>query len=267
MSSSAPAVDGDTVLVAREGDVATVTLNKPERLNALDLGMWRALGQIFTAFDADESLRCVILRGAGGKAFAAGADIAEFETERANAAQAREYGRLVEVTMRALTHCRHPVLAMIQGACVGGGLEIATVCDMRICGESSRFGVPVKNLGLVVAYAEMRPLIALVGPAVALEIVLEGRVFGAQEAREKGLVNRVVPDDKVEAETLAAARRIAEGAPLVARWHKRFARRLADPRPLSPEENDESYACFDTEDFRTGYRAFLAKEKPRFRGK
>jgi len=261
--SSVPA-GTDTVLVARDGDIATVTLNKPGRLNALDLGMWRALGRLFTAFDADESLRCVILRGAGGKAFAAGADIAEFETERANAAQAREYGHRVEVTMRALSHCRHPVL---HGACVGGGLEIATVCDMRICGESSRFGVPVKNLGLVVAYAEMKPLIALVGPAVALEIVLEGRVFGAQEAREKGLVNRVVPDDQVEAETLAAARRIAEGAPLVARWHKRFARRLADPRPLSPEEDDESYACFDTEDFRTGYRAFLAKEKPRFRGK
>ena len=258
---------GDTVLVARDGDIATVTLNKPERLNALDLGMWRALGKLFTELDADESLRCVILRGAGEKAFAAGADIAEFKTERANAAQAREYGRIVEVAMRALAHCRHPVLAMIRGACVGGWLEIATVCDMRICGESSRFGVPVKNLGLVVAYAEMKPLIALVGPAAALEIVLEGRVFGAQEAREKGLVNRVVPDEKVEAETLAAARRIAEGAPLVARWHKRFAHRLADPRPLSPEENDESYACFDTEDFRTGYRAFLAKEKPRFRGK
>ena len=126
----------------------------------------------------------------------------------------------------------------------------------------------VGQLGINVGSGSIqeRPLYGLKA-AVALEIVLEGRVFGAQEAREKGLVNRVVPDDKVEAETLAAARRIAEGAPLVARWHKRFARRLADPRPLSPEENDESYACFDTEDFRTGYRAFLAKEKPRFRGK
>jgi enoyl-CoA hydratase/carnithine racemase len=258
---------GASVLLARDGDIATVTLNKPERLNALDKGMWRALGEIFTALHADESLRCVILRGAGDKAFAAGADIAEFETERADAAQAREYGRVVEVTMHAVTHCRHPVLAMIRGVCVGGGLEMATVCDLRICGESSRFGIPVKNLGLVVAYAEMKPLIDLVGPAVALEIVLEGRVFGAQEAREKRLVNRVVPDDKVEEEALATARRIADGAPLVARWHKRFARRLADPRPLAPEEADESYACFDTEDFRIGYRAFLAKEKPRFRGK
>jgi len=257
----------ESVLFAREGAIATITLNKPERLNALDKGMWRALGEIFARLDADESLRCVILRGAGEKAFAAGADIAEFETERADVAQAREYGRVVQTTMDAVARCRHPVVAMIHGACVGGGLEMAAVCDMRICGESSRFGVPVKNLGLVMAYGEMKAFIELVGPAVALEIVLEGRVFGAQEAKEKRLVNRVVPDDKVTEEALAAARRIAEGAPLVARWHKKFARRLADPRPLTPEEYDESFACFGTEDFRIGYRAFLAKRKPEFRGR
>jgi len=257
----------DGVLVAREGAIATVTLNKPERLNALDRPMWRALGERFAAFDADESLRCVVLRGAGDKAFAAGADIAEFATERANVEQAREYDRVVHTALDAVARCRHPVVAMICGACVGGGLELAAVCDLRICGESSRFGVPVKNLGLVVAYGELQGLIDLVGRAVALEIVLEGRVFGAQEAREKGLVNRVVPDDRVEEETRATVRRIADGAPLVARWHKKFARRLADPRPLTPEEYDESFACFGTEDYRIGYRAFLAKGKPGFRGK
>jgi len=259
--------DPESVLLARDGAIATVTLNKPERLNALDKGMWRALGEIFARLDADESLRCVIVRGAGEKAFAAGADIAEFATERQDVAQARAYDGAAKGAMDAVAHCRHPVVAMIRGACVGGGLELAAVCDLRICGESSRFGVPVKNLGLVVAYGELKGLIDLVGRAVALEIVLEGRVFGAQEAKEKGLVNRVVPDDKVEEEALATARRIAEGAPLVARWHKKFARRLADPRPLTPEEYDESFACFGTEDFRSGYRAFLAKRKPEFRGK
>ena len=257
----------DGVLVAREGPVATVTLDKPERLNALDKGMWRALGEIFRDLDRDESLRCVVLRGAGDRAFAAGADIAEFATERANVEQAREYDRVVHAALEAVAHCRHPVVAMIRGACVGGGLELAAVCDLRICGESSRFGIPVKNLGLVVAYGELEGLIDLVGRAAALEIVLEGRVFGAPEAKDKGLVNRVVPDSKVEEETAATARRIAEGAPLVARWHKRFARRLADPRPLTPEEYDESFACFGTEDYRIGYRAFLAKGKPTFRGK
>lgn len=257
----------DGVLVAREGPVATVTLNKPERLNALDQGMWRALGEIFGDLDRDESLRCVVLRGAGDQAFAAGADIAEFATERANVEQARAYSRVVETALDAVAHCRHPVIAMIRGACVGGGLELAAVCDLRICGASSRFGVPVKNLGLVVAYGELQGLIDLVGRAAALEIVLEGRVFGAPEAREKGLVNRVVPDDRVEEETGATVRRIAEGAPLVARWHKRFARRLADPRPLTPEEYEENFACFGTEDYRIGYGAFLAKRKPDFRGK
>lgn len=257
----------DGVLFARDGAIATVTLNKPERLNALDKGMWRALGEIFRDLDRDESLRCVVLRGAGDRAFAAGADIAEFATERANVEQAREYDRVVHPVLEAIARCRHPVVAMIRGACVGGGLEVAAVCDLRICGESSRFGIPVKNLGLVVAYGELQGLIDLVGRAAALEIVLEGRVFGAQEAKDKGLVNRVVPDDKVEEETAAMVRRIAEGAPLVARWHKRFARRLADPRPLTLEEYDESFACFGTEDYRIGYRAFLAKGKPDFRGK
>jgi enoyl-CoA hydratase/carnithine racemase len=229
--------------------------------------MWVRLAEIFRELDRDESLRCVILRGAGEKAFAAGADIAEFATERATVAQAAEYGRIAQAAMDAVAHCRHPVLALIKGVCVGGGLEMASVCDLRICGESSRFGVPVKNLGLVMAYGELKGLIDLVGRAVALEIVFEGRVFGAQEAKDKGLVNRVVPDDRVDDEVVATARRIAEGAPLVHRWHKKFARRLADPRPLTPAEYEESFACFGTEDYRIGYRAFLAKRKPEFKGR
>ena len=255
------------VLLARDGAIATVTLNKPERLNALDRSMWVRLAEIFRSLDSDESLRCVVLRGAGDQAFAAGADIAEFETERANVTQAAEYGRIAQAAMDAVAHCRHPVVALIKGACVGGGLEMASVCDLRICGESSRFGVPVKNLGLVMAYGELKGLIDLVGRAVALEIVFEGRVFGAQEAKDKGLVNRVVPDDRVDEEVAATARRIAEGAPLVHHWHKKFARRLADPRPLTPEEYDESFACFGTEDYRIGYQAFLAKRKPEFKGR
>lgn len=258
---------GETILVKRDGPIATVVLNRPEKLNALTRPMWKRLGEVFEELSADDGLRCIVIRGAGTKAFAAGADIAEFATERANVAQAREYGRFVQAAMDAVAHCRHPVVAMIRGACVGGGLELAAVCDLRICSESSRFGVPVKNLGLVMAYGELRGLIDLVGRASALEIVLEGRVFGVREALEKGLVNRVAADDKIEDEALAAARRIAEGAPLVARWHKKFARRLADPRPLTAEEYDESFACFGTEDYRIGYRAFLAKQKPAFRGR
>src|SRR4029453_7203084 len=156
-------------------------------------------------------------------------------------------------TAEALATCRHPLVAQIHGICVGGGLEIAALCDLRICGESSRFGAPIKNLGLVMAYPEMAPLVRVVGSAVALEILLEGRIFDATEAKDKGLVTRIVPDEQVAAEARATAERIAEGAPLAARWHKKFARRLADPRPLTAAEYDECFDCFDTEDFRIGY--------------
>jgi len=255
------------ILVERDGPIATVVLNRPEKLNALTKAMWEALGATIDALSADDTVRCIVVRGAGEKAFSPGNDIGEFATDRGNKAQAIEYGRIMHATARSLASCRHPLVAQIHGVCVGGGLEIAALCDLRICGESSRFGAPIKNLGLVMAYPEMAPLVRLAGADVALEILLEGRIFGAAEAKEKRLVTRVVPDAEVAAESLATAQRIADGAPLVARWHKKFARRLADPRPITVLEHDECFDCFDTEDFRLGYAAFLAKHKPDFVGR
>ena len=257
----------DAILLNREGAIATVVLNRPEKLNALTKAMWQALGHAITMLSTDDGVRCVIVRGAGEKAFSPGNDIGEFATERSNKTQAIAYGETMHGALRALEACPHPLVAQIHGICVGGGVEIASLCDLRICGEGSRFGVPIKNLGLTMAYAEMAPLVRLVGPAVALEILLEGRIFDAAEAKEKGLVTLVVPDAEVAAQARAAAERIAEGAPLVARWHKKFARRLGDPRPLTVAERDECFDCFDTEDFRAGYAAFLAKKKPVFRGR
>ena len=257
----------DVILVERGGPIATVVLNRPQKLNALTKAMWQELGSVIDEVSADDSVRCVIVRGAGEKAFSPGNDISEFATERGNKAQAIDYGRAMHATARALASCRQPLVAQIHGICVGGGLEIAALCDLRICGASSRFGAPIKNLGLVMAYAEMAPLVRLAGPDAALEILLEGRIFDAAEAKEKRLVTRVVPDAEVAAETLATARRVAEGAPLAARWHKKFARRLSDPRPITADEHDECFDCFDTEDFRLGYAAFLAKRKPEFVGR
>jgi enoyl-CoA hydratase/carnithine racemase len=260
--------DPDTpVLVARDGATATVTLNNPARLNALTRGMWAGLGDAMRTLSAEDSLRCVVLRGAGHKAFAAGADIAEFATERADRARARDYGNLIHATMQAIARCRHPVVALIEGACVGGGLEIAACCDFRVCGESSRFGVPISKLGLTMGYGELQGLLALVGKAVATEILLEGRVFDAQEALAKRLVNKVVPDDAVEQETAAIVRRIADGAPLVARWHKQYIARLGVIPDVSPAEWEEGFACFDTDDYREGVAAFLAKRKPAFKAR
>lgn len=258
----------DSVLVTRDGDIATVTLSNPGKLNALTRDMWRGVGEAMRELSADEGLRCVVLRGAGDQAFAAGADISEFGRERADSAQAQAYGALVHEAMQAVAECRHPTLALIRGACIGGGLEIASQCDLRICGESSRFGVPIKNLGLTMSWGELEGLLALAGRAGALELLLEGRVLDAEAALRGGLVNRVVPDAGVEQEAYATARRIAEGAPLVARWHKRLVRRLASHAPpLAEAEKNECYACFDTEDYRIGVEAFLAKRKPEFKGR
>jgi enoyl-CoA hydratase/carnithine racemase len=228
--------------------------------------MWRALEDTFEQLAADEALRCVVLRGAG-EAFAAGADIAEFENERHDIESARHYGAVVHAALEAISACRHPVIALIKGPCVGGGLEIAARVDLRICGESARFGIPVNRLGAVVAYQEMKPLLQIVGPAAVLEILLEGSILTATQAEKKGLVNRVVADAEVEHEVYATAKRIAAGAPLVARWHKQFVQRLLQSAPLTADELEDNYACFGTEDFQSGYRSFLDKTKPAFKGR
>ena len=211
----------DPILQERDDAIATVVLNRPDKLNALNREAWARLEEVMRELSQDNGVRCIVLRGAGEKAFAAGADISEFENERSNVEQAREYGNTVDGAMASLVDCRHPTLAMIRGVCVGGGLEVACACDLRICGSSSRFGVPVNRLGLTMAYRELELLLSLIGHAAALEILLEGKVFGAEKAAAIGLLNRVVPDDRVQEEAYATARRIAEAAPLVNRWHKK----------------------------------------------
>ncbi len=256
----------DVVLLAREGDIAEVTLNRPDRLNALDKAMWRRLAAIMKQVADDGASRCVIVRGAG-TAFGAGADVAEFASERDTPAKAAAYAEIMGAALSALRDCPVPTVAQIHGACAGAGLEIAIHCDLRIAGDGSKFGAPLQRLGITMPYPEIAALVELVGHSTTLEILLEGRMFGAREAYEKGLVCRVVPDSTVEEEVKATARRIADGAPLVHRWHKKFVRRLLDPTPLTAAEIAESYAACGTEDYRAGISAFLAKEKPRFRGR
>lgn len=257
----------EILLQSRVDDIVTLTINRPEKLNAMTKPLWGELGDAIVSLSAQEDVRCIILRGAGEKAFSPGNDISEFETQRSNKAQATEYGHFMHQTVKKIKSCRHPIVAQIHGICVGGGMEIASLADIRICGASSRFGAPIKNLGLVMAYDEMEPIAALIGASKALEILLEGRIFDAQEALRIGLVSRLVADDQVAAEAMASAQRIAAGAPLVARWHKKFARRLSDPTALTDKEREECFDCFDTEDFRIGYKSFLAKTPPKFVGR
>ena len=255
--------------VTRDGNIATVALNNTAKLNALTVAMWRELARAMRELSADDALRCIVLRGAGDEAFAAGADIDEFIKVRATLEQAKVYHREhVSGALTAVRECRQPTVALIRGPCVGGGLEIACQCDLRVSGSSGRFGVPINRLGFAIAYDELAGLLALAGRAVAAEILLEGRVWNADEAFAKGLLTRVVPEAEVEREAYATARRIADGAPLVARWHKQFIRRLAPPAaPLSAAEVDANFDYLKTADYRIGIDAFINKKKPKFKGR
>ncbi|MCZ8404037.1 enoyl-CoA hydratase-related protein [Achromobacter xylosoxidans] len=254
------------VLLQRDGRLARVTLSHPGRLNAITVGMWRELRDVFTRIAADDDVRCVIVCGEGGN-FAAGADIREFPAERADAAGVQRYHReVLAPALQAVAQCPHPVVAQIEGVCVGGGLEIACQCDLRIAGESARFGVPINRLGFPMAPDEMRGLLALVGRAATLAILLEGRVFGAAEARELGLLTRIVADADVAAQALRSAERISQGAPLAARINKRLSARLAQGGVLTEAEYQDYFSYADSRDHKEGVRAFLAGVDPHFSG-
>ncbi len=260
----------DLVLVERQDAIATVVLNRPERLNAMNLAMWQALGDRLEALNGDAALRCLVLRGAtsaeGRKSFGAGADIAEFTALRASAAQAEAYAAVMERASEALSGSPHPTVALIEGPCVGGGLELALQCDLRIAAESARFGIPIQRIGHGLPLSALRPLVELCGRSTALELLLEGRLYAAPEALQKGLVTRVVTDDAVVQEAYATAGRIAAGAPLAHAFHRAFTRRALDPRPFDASEWKAPFALCDSADYAEGIRAFLAKDKPAFKG-
>ena len=254
------------VLVTRTHDIATVALSHPGKLNAIDTAMWRRLRAVFEDLTRDTSLRCVIVQGCEGN-FAAGADIEEFSSVRATMEQGIAYHEeLIAPALQAITECLHPTVAAIEGVCIGGGLEIACACDIRIAQHGSRFGIPINRLGFPLAPGELQHFLALVGKAAALEILLEGRVFDAAEAKDKGLIQRIAED--VHDEASRTAERIAQGAPLAARMNKKLVQRLAPPiDPLTNEELREAFACLASQDYREGVQSFLDKRPPVFSGK
>lgn len=246
--------------------LATVRLDGPDRHNVLDVDGWRALAEAFEALSEHDDVTCVAVCGTGGRAFSAGSDIGSFDEQRDTPEQVEAYSEAIGSALRAMQGCKHPTVAIIEGICVGGGLEIAACCDLRVCGETSRFGAPINRLGLTMSYDELEPLVRLLGPSPVLELLLSGELIGAERARQVGLVNRVHPDVAVVEQGYGLAARIAAGAPLVNRWHKRFVHRLLDPTPVTEEERREAHAAFATADYREGRDAFLQKRAPRFRG-
>jgi enoyl-CoA hydratase/carnithine racemase len=256
-----------TIEVERAGTVATVILSQPAKLNAMTKAMWLRFAEVWRELGADNNLRCIILRGAGERAFCPGNDIGEFETERSDALKARALSEIMNAGRTAMQACPHPIVARIRGACVGGGLEIAAMADLRIADRQARFGAPLNRLGLTMAFEEMLPIWKLTTRSTMFEMLVEGRLFDAEEAKARGLVGRVVDEDALDSEVDATVQRIAAGPPLVHRWHKRFFDRLEDPAPLTAADHDLHYLAFETEDYAAGWRAFLAKTDPVFKGR
>jgi enoyl-CoA hydratase len=252
-----------------DGGVGWVTFNNPARHNAVSLEMWAGLGDALEAFEADEAVRVVVLTGAGGKAFASGADISEFGERRANDAQRKSYGEISARGFRALSGCAKPVIAMIHGYCIGGGLLIAMAADVRIATPGSRFAIPAAQLGLGYDYAGVAALTRLVGPACAADILFSARKLDADEALRIGLINTVVEEPLLREHVAAYASRIAGNAPLTIRAIKAslqvYARytRLAEAAEVEPLVS----RCYESDDYREGRTAFMEKRKPSFQGR
>ncbi len=250
-----------------DGSVATVAIHNPAKRNALDLDMWRALPGLVGDLDRDERVRVIVLRGEGKESFASGADIAEFETVRADAEGGRLYEAINEAAFWAVAHCSKPVIAMIRGFCLGGGFGLALSCDLRIASENATFGIPAARLGIGYPPGAMKLVTAAVGAPAAKDLFYTARRIGAEEAQRLGVVQRVVPDDALEETTLALAQDIARNAPLTIRAAKAaidaamgLAHPDTDPAALANR-------CFDSADAVEGRTAFLEKRKPVFTGR
>ncbi len=252
-----------------EHGIGWVIFNQPERHNALSLEMWQGLADALAQYAQRDDVRLAVMRGAGGKAFVSGADISEFDSKRANAAQKEEYGRVAGEANRWLARFEKPLIALIEGYCIGGGLATALAADVRFATPDSRFGIPAARLGLGYEYEGLAKLARIVGPSRARDILFSARFLEAPEANAMGLVNFVVERDAIEAEVVAYASRIAGNAPLTVR----AAKAALDAWERGGREAEVAEvrrlvdACFDSDDYREGRRAFTAKRRPEFRGR
>ena len=273
-SASAPVpvpvpVSTGKIIAGKRGGVGYLGLNQPEKHNAISYAMWVAIAEVMESFRADDEVRVVVVSGEGGRAFSAGADISEFSANRSTEEQVMVYDAAGRAAYDAITNLPKPVIARIEGYCIGGGLATALCADLRIATEDSRFGIPAARLGVGYSYAGLRPLVDLVGPSRAKEILFTAKRFTASEALRMGLVNQVLPRDGINAFVDDYARTIAANAPLTVKACKTVVAELVkDPADRDVALCEEVVeACFGSEDYKEGRTAFMEKRPPRFTGR
>ncbi len=259
----------EKMLAHVEDSVGWITFNQPEKRNAVSFAMWEAIPEIVEDFASADDVRVVVMKGAGEKAFVSGADISEFEEIRSTPEQIEVYDGAISAANAALKSLEKPLIAMIRGFCIGGGMAIALTADLRISADDGQFGVPAAKLGLGYGYSGIKELMNLVGPSYTKEIFFTGQRFSAVEAAQMGLVNRVVPVDELEATVAAFARTIADNAPLTVKAAKAAVNEgTKDPAERNLDRIAEMVeTCFNSNDYKEGRRAFMEKRKPRFQGR
>jgi enoyl-CoA hydratase/carnithine racemase len=260
--------DGKILKTITEG-IGVVTFNNPEKRNAMSLEMWEGLGQALSELRDDPEVRVVVLFGAGDKAFVSGADISQFEKTRHNAAASEEYSKRSDAQRALLGNYPKPTIACIRGFCLGGGMQVAMLTDIRIAAEDSQFGIPAAKLGIAYGYDGLRHLVSLVGPSWARLIMYTGMRIDSAEALRIGLVDRVLPNAELWDATMEIARTISGNAPLAIKAAKITIKQvLKDPADRDMNSVKQiGMECMDSEDFREGRRAFMEKRKPEFKGK
>lgn len=250
----------------KDGAIGWLIFNNPARRNAVSLGMWEAIPRVLEDFGADPQIRVVVLAGAGDKAFVSGADISQFESQRSTPEAVQRYEEIGDAAQSKLQNFDKPTIAMIRGYCLGGGVNIAAECDLRIAADDARFSIPAARMGLGYRASSMKNLVDVVGAAYAREIMITARQFNAAEAREMGLVNRVVPAAELEKFTLEYCQTIAANAPLTMRAAKRIIREVVKSDFDAARCKAWVKECFDSADYKEGRKAFVEKRKPVFKG-
>lgn len=259
-------VSTDKMLGKKDGPIGWMTFNNPERRNAMSLEMWEGVGEIMAEFRADENIRVVVMHGAGDKAFVSGADISQFEKMRADAAMTEKYNARAEAGRKAIRDFDRPIIAMIRGFCMGGGLGVAMSADLRFAAEGSTFGIPAARLSIAYTGDNIVNLYNLVGPSRAKDILYSARRLDEQEALSIGLINRVFSPEKLEEETRAYCDTLADNAPLSIKAHKVILGELSKKNPDQSKIDAVATMCFDSADYKEGRTAFMEKRKPVWKG-